>query len=84
MNIDDFVFSDIRRYHLHKLDITTHIISYSNAIEWTIEHTDIENRIVINDEGKCIALFQPYKLEKYYILHQPKKYMITRIVEQFH
>jgi len=54
------------------------------ALEWIIKKTYIEKRIVVNDEGRCIASFQPFEIEKYYRLHQPEKYMIISFVEKIH
>jgi hypothetical protein len=54
-NIDDFVFANIRRCHLHTIVAKTFVMHYYKAIEWVIKHSDTENNIVINDEGICIA-----------------------------
>jgi hypothetical protein len=54
-NIDEFVFSNIKRSHLHIVSTRALVMPYLEVIEWITTHTDTENIIVINDEGKCIA-----------------------------
>jgi len=84
INTDDFVFVNITRSHLHTIPTRTLFMLCSKAIEWVINHTDVDNIVMLIDEGRCIASYQPLEIEKYYRLHQPKKYMITGFVEKIH
>jgi len=44
---------------------------------------DVENRTVINDQGRCIASFQPSEFEKYSQFYNPDVYMTTARVDNF-
>jgi hypothetical protein len=63
-NIDEFVFSNIRRSHLHIAVVRIPVMPYSKAIEWVIKYINTENKTIFNDEGRCIASFQQFELEK--------------------
>jgi hypothetical protein len=80
-NVDDIVFSNIRRSHLHTIVARTPVMPCSKDIEWIIKHTNTDSRIVLNDEKRCIASYQPSKLEQYYKIHHLEKYTITSFVE---
>jgi hypothetical protein len=54
-NVDDMVFYNIGRSHLHTIVFRTPIMPCSKEIEWIIKHTYIESRIFLNDERRCIA-----------------------------
>ena len=77
------MFYNIRGSHLRIVVAKILIIPCSQAIEWVIKNIDTKNKKNIKDEGRSIASFQPFELEKYYSLHQLEKYMITGCVEQF-
>jgi len=83
-NTNDLEFTNIKRCHLHTIATRTPIMPCLEDIEWVIMNTYIDNRTILNDEGRCIAYYQLSELEKYCRLHQPEKYMITGFVEKFH
>jgi len=58
-NTNDFVFTNIRRSHLHNFSSRTLAMPYSNAIECVIKNIYIDNITMSNDEGGCITSYQP-------------------------
>ena len=57
MNIDDILFSNTNRSHLHNIASRTLVLPCWEPIQWNIKHTNIKRIIVVNDNKKCIASF---------------------------
>jgi len=83
-NVDDLVFTNIRRSRLHKISTRTPIMPCYEAIERVIKHTNVDIMTILNDEGRCVASYHGYELEKYSRLHELEKYMINDFMEKFH
>jgi hypothetical protein len=63
--MDDHVFLNIRKPHLHNMETTTTILPCSKVIGWIIDHVDVENKTIFNHHGRCITYFCPSEVEKY-------------------
>jgi hypothetical protein len=51
----------------------TSIFSYIEVLKWLIGHMD-EKKCLINDEnGRCVGLFLPTEVQKYYKLRDPEE-----------
>jgi hypothetical protein len=64
--VDDLVFINTRKSCLHFVVARTPIMPCSEAIDWIIAHGDVEHRTILNEEGRCIGVYLPFELEKYY------------------
>jgi hypothetical protein len=70
------MFPNIRKSDLHNVATKKTLVHCSKVIGWIIYHIDVENRIVINEQGISITNFQPLELERYYNFCDPTIYMI--------
>jgi hypothetical protein len=76
-NVDELVFNNIIRSQQHTIVVRTPIITCFGTNEWVINNTNIDNMIVINDDGRCITSYQACELEKYYKLHENERFYMN-------
>jgi hypothetical protein len=82
--IDNKVFMNIRRSHLHFVGARAHVFPYSKAIEWIINHIDLNNNMFVNEKGDCVGSFLAENLEKYYKFPKPKLLLVTPFATDFY
>jgi hypothetical protein len=58
-NVDELVFINIRKSHLHYVATRTLIMPCSKDLDWIIYHTYVKHRTVLNDGGRCIGSTNP-------------------------
>lgn len=78
---DYLVFINIRKSCLYSVAARTRIIPCSEALGWIISHADVENKTILNEQGRCVGSYLPPELEKYYKLLQLEVYMIKALLQ---
>jgi hypothetical protein len=64
--IDDNIFMNIRRSHLHFSAAREPIFPYIEIIEWDIIHANFKKPLIENNKGDCVGVFLANEVEKYY------------------
>jgi len=82
--LDDQVFSNIRQSSLHRVAFFTPILRCIETVGWTIDHVDTVKCTVKNEEGECVGIFLPVKVQKYYKLRDPEERLNTYFVVKFY
>jgi hypothetical protein len=79
---DDFIIErtenklrDIAKFELHKIATRPRLMPYNDMISWDLEKTDIQTRIILNNQGVVIGSLRPEHIQVMYKLPPTSKYI---------
>jgi hypothetical protein len=82
--LNDQVFPNIRRFYLHMVASITPIRSFIEVLKWLIDHKDTHKCLINDDNGRCVIVFIPVEVQKYYKLRDPEERLNTYFVVLFY
>ena len=62
----------------------TPILPCIETLGWIIEHTDAKKCLVNDDNGRCVGVFLPIEVQKYYELRDAEERLNTEFVVKFY
>jgi hypothetical protein len=62
----------------------TPIFPYINTLSWTINHTDMQKFLINDENGRCVEVFLPIEVQKYYKIKDLEEWLNTDFVVKFY
>jgi hypothetical protein len=82
--LDDEVFQNIQWSYLHMVDRRTPVFPCVELLKWLIDHTDTLKCLINDDNGGCVRVVLPVKVQKYYKLRDPEEQLNTYFIIKFY
>jgi hypothetical protein len=82
-DLDLIVYQAIKQSKLHRIAAHSAIFPCAEAISWIVRHAHINNRQIINAQGRLVASFQPSVLISCYQLTQEEMTLDDELVKGF-
>jgi hypothetical protein len=78
--LDDQVFPNIQRSYLHMVAIRTPVFPSIEDLKWIIDHIDAHKCLINDENARCVGVFVPTEVQKYYKLREPEERLNTDFV----
>jgi hypothetical protein len=62
----------------------TLVFPYIEILKWLIDHADTQFFFINDDNGKCVGVFLPVEVEKYYKLRDLEERLNTNFIMKFY
>jgi hypothetical protein len=82
--LDDQVFPNIWRSCLHMVACRTPVLPCIETLSWIINHTDAQKCLINDENGRCVRVFLPTEVQKYYKIRDSEERLNTEFVVKFY
>jgi len=82
--LKDQDFPNIRRSCLHMVSCRTPVFPCIDTLSWIIDHTYAQKCLINDENGGCVRVFLPTKVQKYYKIRNSKERLNTYFMVMFY
>jgi hypothetical protein len=82
--LDDKVLPNIRKAYLHMVASRSPVFPCIELLKWLIDHADAQKCLINDDNGECVGVFLPSKVQSYYKLRDSELKLSTDFILSFY